>query len=702
MSDQASWAKLRLEVLERIAPASLIVDAQNEILHLPESARRFLRFGAGASSANLLRLADPALRVTLRSALGRAAQPGAGAQEACVHMELDGAARNVTIRIEPLRDCDAGYLLVVFQEDDEAREPRSGPQTAEQSDPVRRRLEREIEHLNARLRETVEQHESSMEELKQAWRDTEAARRESELQKERLSALFTQAPAPICILRGPDYRVEFANGHMCKVWGTSAEAVHDKPVFEAVPGLQRTSLREVLDGLMRSGIPQVGKEVPAVLDRDGSGTLEKVYLNFNYAPVRGIDGRVDGVLVIAFDVSDEIKAREQMSALHEETQTASRAKDDFLAMLGHELRNPLAPLRNSLQLMRLRSPASPDAELLDVADRQAGNLTRIVDDLLEAARITQGKIELRIDRLNLSDAVRQAFATTRDFIASHRHRTELDLPEHPLFVDADPMRMEQIVVNLLNNAAKYTPAGGRIRIELRAIDDMAELRVIDNGIGIPEDLRPRLFQLFQQGPRQLSRKEGGLGVGLSVVRRLVELHGGGVEVTSEGLGKGSTFVVRLPLAIGDTTPSERPGLSGAEHDSQPATKTDALRILVVDDNRDAGETLLMLTETLGHQGRLAGGGLAGLELCAAWRPDVVFLDIGLPDIDGYAVAAKIRARQAGGPRPRLVAVTGYGQDKDREKTREAGFDHHLVKPADFEAIVTILSAVAALRAGDAR
>jgi PAS domain S-box-containing protein len=227
--------------------------------------------------------------------------------------------------------------------------------------------------------------ERSRAELLQAWHENEQARREAELQKEHLSALFTQAPAPICILRGPEYRIEFANGPMCRLWGVEPDEIADKPIFEAVPGLQRAVFKDLLDGVMSTGTPEVGKEVPALLDRKDDGTLEEVYLNFTYAPLEGVEGAIDGVMVMAFDVTDEIRAREQMSELHEMAQAAGRAKDDFLAMLGHELRNPLAPLRTSLHLMRRNSAADP---LLEVAERQAGNLARIVDDLLEAARIT--------------------------------------------------------------------------------------------------------------------------------------------------------------------------------------------------------------------------------------------------------------------------------------------------------------------------
>ncbi|MEO6744188.1 MAG: CheR family methyltransferase [Caldimonas sp.] len=590
-------------------------------------------------------------------------------------------------------------------------------------------------------RRTQEALERSQAQLLKASQESERARREAELQKEHLAALFTQAPAPICILRGADYRVEFANDHMCQLWGHNSDDVLGRPLFDAVPSMRVQVLRDLLDRVMTTGETSVGKEVSARLDRNGDGTLDDAYLNFTYAPLHGLGGSIDGVLVMAYDVTDEVHAREQMSELHEASKAAGRAKDNFLAMLGHELRNPLAPLQTSLHLSRKLLPGSKIDHLLDVMQRQTSNLARIVDDLLEASRVNEGKIDLQIEALDLRLSVQQAIAAARPAIDAHEQTIEVDAPDRPVPVQADPVRVEQIILNLLNNASKYTQNGGHIRVVVKRGGPWAEIAVIDNGAGIDDDLRPRLFQIFQQGNRDLARREGGLGIGLSVVRRLVELHRGTVEARSEGVGKGSEFIVRLPIApegparVGAapvlapdasadpastvasnaatpaandaaTTPARKKraksgvpstpadtGRSSAETAAVGSAPT-VLRVLVVDDNRDAGETLGMLIETLGHQIRLADNGRAALALFDEWHPQVVFLDIGLPGMDGYAVAAEIRRRSPAAA-TRLVAVTGYGQDRDRAKGRQAGFDTHLVKPAAYEAIAQILASAGA-------
>ena len=590
-------------------------------------------------------------------------------------------------------------------------------------------------------RRTQEALERSQAQLLKASQESERARREAELQKEHLAALFTEAPAPICILRGGDYLVEFANDHMCQLWGHSPEEVLGRPLFDAVPSMRVQVLKDLLDRVMTTGVTSVGKEVSARLDRNGDGTLDDAYLNFTYAPLHGVAGSIDGVLVMAYDVTDEVHAREQMSELHEASKAAGRAKDNFLAMLGHELRNPLAPLQTSLHLSRKLLPGSKIDHLLDVMQRQTSNLARIVDDLLEASRVNEGKIDLQIEPLDLRTCVQQAVAAARPAIDAHEQTLEIDVPDRSVPVQADPVRVEQIILNLLNNASKYTQNGGHLRVVVKRGGPWAEISVIDNGAGIDDDLRPRLFQIFQQGNRDLARREGGLGIGLSVVRRLVELHRGTVEARSEGVGKGSEFIVRLPLApegparVGAapvvapganadaaatasdaaapatgnaTTPPARKkrakagapsitagaGRSDAAANTAAASAPTALRVLVVDDNRDAGETLGMLIETLGHQIRLADNGRTALALFDEWHPEVVFLDIGLTGMDGYEVASEIRSRSPGGA-PRLVAVTGYGQDRDRAKGRQAGFDAHLVKPAAYEAIAQILASAGA-------
>jgi len=586
-------------------------------------------------------------------------------------------------------------------------------------------------------RRTQEALERSQAQLLKASQESERARREAELQKEHLAALFTEAPAPICILRSAEYVVEFANGHMCQLWGRAPAEVLGRRLLDAVPGMRVQVLKDLLDRVMATGLTSVGKEVPARLDRNGDGTLVDVYLNFTYAPLHAVGGSIDGVLVMAYDVTDEVHAREQMSELHEASKAAGRAKDNFLAMLGHELRNPLAPLQTSLLLARRMLPESNVDHLLDVMQRQTGNLARIVDDLLEASRVNEGKIDLQMEALDMRNSVSQAVAAARPAIDAREQTLDVVLPERPVPVVADPVRVEQVILNLLNNASKYTQVGGRIAATLKCGGPWAELSIVDNGVGIDDDLRPRLFQIFQQGNRDLARREGGLGIGLSVVRRLVELHRGTVVARSEGPGKGSEFIVRLPLApdgaprvgaapvpahgaaraaanidpshvdaqtvsaAADTAaapvrarakPRARTKGAGSDRTDAGAAAANAatwLRVLVVDDNRDAGETLGMLIETFGHQTRLAGDGRAALALFDEWRPQVVFLDIGLPGIDGYEVASEIRRRSAGSA-PRLVAVTGYGQDRDRAKGRQAGFDAHLVKPAAYEAIAAIL------------
>jgi len=551
-------------------------------------------------------------------------------------------------------------------------------------------------------RRTQEALERSQAQLLKASQESERARREAELQKEHLAALFTQAPAPICILRSPEYIVEFANQHMFQLWGHPADEVIGRRLFDAVPGMRVQVLKDLLDRVMATGVTSVGKEVSARLDRNGDGVLDDVYLNFTYAPLHSVGGTIDGVLVMAYDITDEVHAREQMSELHEASQAAGRAKDNFLAMLGHELRNPLAPLQTSLVLARKQMPGSPIDHLLDVMQRQTSNLARIVDDLLEASRVNEGKIDLQVEVLDVRASVKQAVAAARPAIEARAQTLTIKAPDRQVPVLADPVRVEQIILNLLNNAGKYTPVGGRIDIRLKRVGPWAELTIADNGVGIDDDLRPRLFQIFQQGNRDLARREGGLGIGLSVVRRLVELHRGTVEARSEGPGKGSEFIVRLPLAqegaprVGAAPqPSARAPAAGvAAKPAPPAVATpQTLRVLVVDDNHDAGETLSMLVGTFGHETRVAADGAEALEVFDAWQPQLVFLDIGLPGIDGYEVAAEMR-RRAPGAAPTLVAVTGYGQDRDRAKGRQSGFDAHLVKPAAYPAIEAILASAA--------
>jgi len=360
----------------------------------------------------------------------------------------------------------------------------------------------------------------------------------------------------------------------------------------------------------------------------------------------------------------------------EELAAADRRKDEFLAMLGHELRNPLAPILNALHLMRLH--AGPDDEtgvMRELIERQARLMSHLVDDLLNVSRITRGSIHLRKTRVNLRDVVALAIDSMRPFLAAHRHQIDIRMGQEPIWLNGDATRLEQIVANLLQNAGKYMEDGGRIWLTVETTPGQVELEVRDQGIGMSADLVPHVFDLFMQGDKSLDRSQGGLGIGLTLARRLVELHGGTIAAASDGPGQGSVFTIRLPTlppAPADVAPS--PSSAGA---SPPLHR----RVLVVDDNLDAATSLAMVLRLEGHEVSLAHDGPAALAAIARDRPEVVFLDIGLPGMSGYEVAR--RAREDGSMKDGLlVAITGYGQDQDRQNCHEAGFDLHLVKPVD--------------------
>ncbi len=361
---------------------------------------------------------------------------------------------------------------------------------------------------------------------------------------------------------------------------------------------------------------------------------------------------------------------------------AARVKDEFLAMLAHELRNPLTPIRIAVQV--LTRPEMSNSSLSntslrnarEIVDRQLQHLTRLLDDLLDVSRITTGKVELRKETVDLATAVANALDVCRSQLDERHHSLSVSLPNEPILVEADPIRLEQVITNLVNNAARYTPPSGHIEVTVSRQNSDAVFRVRDDGIGIPADILPRVFDLFTQADRSLARSAGGLGIGLTIVRSLVELHGGAVTAASDGPGRGSEFVVRLPLGGVREAPAAVPA---AETFVIPRR----LRILVVEDNADTREILRTMLEGDGHEVYLAGDGPSGLETARAVRPDVALIDIGLPGLDGYEVGRRIRQEEYG-KFIRLVAVTGYGQAGDRARSRDAGFDVHLVKPVSPE------------------
>jgi two-component system, sensor histidine kinase len=363
--------------------------------------------------------------------------------------------------------------------------------------------------------------------------------------------------------------------------------------------------------------------------------------------------------------------------------TADRRKDEFLATLGHELRNPLAPILNSLEIMKLSGAfeSAQTQQAGEVMSRQVHHLNRLVDDLLEVSRITRGIIEVRKQPLDLSAIVKAAVETSRPVLDNLRHELIVTLDPEPISVGGDPVRLTQVFANLLNNAAKYTNHGGHIAITTRRENDEAVVSVKDDGIGIAPNALSQVFDMFMQVDRSTRRSQGGLGIGLTLVRSLVGMHGGAVEARSDGPGLGSEFIVRLPLIVEKAAGGEM-----ARHMKPLPSR----RILIVDDSRDGGESLATLLRVLGAEVALAHSGRQALECVDTFRPDVVLLDIGMPGMDGYEVARRIRANPAN-RHMSLIALTGWGQDEDRQRSVAAGFNHHLVKPADIEELRHLLT-----------
>jgi len=398
-------------------------------------------------------------------------------------------------------------------------------------------------------------------------------------------------------------------------------------------------------------------------------------------PLLDAQGRIVEWFGTARDVTERKRAEQAL-------RDSDRRKDEFIAVLAHELRNPLAPLINAVQLLhRAPNDVTTQHQALAMIERQTLSIAKLVDDLMEMARVTSGRLQLQLERVSLADVVERSVEIVSALIAQRQHRLSVTLPPHALEVHADAARVQQIIVNLLNNAAKYTDEGGRIDLFVSREGELAILRVCDTGIGIEPELMPRLFQPFTQSPYSVARSRGGLGIGLSLVRRLVELHGGTIEARSE-IGAGSEFTVKLPACDSSAQPDER---------VQPASSTEisarSLRVLVVDDDVDAARSLAMLLEGNGHVVALAHDGMPALSIAAQFRPHVALVDIGLPQLDGYELARRLRAN----PQlqdVQLVAITGYGHAEDSLRSYEAGYNEHLVKPVKFTALEELLSRAA--------
>jgi signal transduction histidine kinase len=490
-----------------------------------------------------------------------------------------------------------------------------------------------------------------------------------EAHAQQLASIFQHTPVGVAIVRGPAHVFEFANREYLSMVGY--RSVVGLPVREALPELEGQGLFELLDQVYQSGKPHVGRSVRVMLDRGGAEPAE-TFFDFVYQPLTE-DGIVTGIATVCFEVSELAKAKR-------EAEIANRAKDEFLAMLGHELRNPLAPILTALQLMDLRGITGADRERR-IIERQVKHVVRLVDDLLDVSRITRGTVPLRKERLQLADVFGKAIEIASPAIEERQHTLHVEIAGG-LEVEGDAARLAQVFANLLNNAAKYTNPSGTIRVKAARVQSGVEVRVADNGRGIAPEMLPRVFDLFVQERQDLGRAQGGLGIGLAIVRSLVQAHGGTVEVASDGKDSGATFTVTLPVATSARSTRRTP-------DVAKAASTTGSRILLVDDNEDAATLLADSLRALGHEVMVAHDGPAALAVLGEYHPDVALLDLGLPVMDGFELGDRLRADPALKDMT-LIALTGYAQEIDRDRTAASGFDLHLAKPIDVHQLTELI------------
>ncbi len=508
-------------------------------------------------------------------------------------------------------------------------------------------------------------------------------RRQAEEIRARLAAIIETTDDAI-VSKDLDGIITSWNAGAERVFGYSSEEIVGRPIGLLIPTDRRDEEAEI-SAKLRSG-ERVDHFESKRITKDG----RLIDVSLTISPIRDGHGRVTGASKIARDITDRKHLEHERRLRLEELAEANRRKDEFLAMLAHELRNPLAAICSAIQFLDLAEVQGTIAQSMAVVDRQLKHLSRLVDDLCDVSRITRGKIQLRKERLDVAVVVRNAIESTRPLIEARQHRLTVSVEAEPLTADADSLRLEQIISNLLTNAAKYSDIGSHIWLSAAREGEEIVIKVRDAGVGIPPEQLPRLFELFAQGDRSLARSEGGLGIGLTLVRALAELHGGNVSATSEGPGLGSEFVVRLPAA----SPMAADHVDAGHLTPKPCIEPSSgrgSRVLVIDDNIDLAQAVANLLKLLNYEVWMAHDGPSGLEAARGYRPEVVLLDIGLPGLDGFQVAEQLR-REEFGKNVVLIAVTGYGYEDDRQRARAAGFDHFVTKPVDFATLVSLMVA----------
>jgi signal transduction histidine kinase len=526
----------------------------------------------------------------------------------------------------------------------------------------------------------------------------EALRRTAEEELERFAMMFRESPAAICFLRGPSHVIEVANPRILDVWGVTADVI-GMPLFDAASYLRGQGLEELLDGVLRTGVAYRGTERLVRLSRVRDGVTEDHFFDFVYAPIRGTDGNLDGVFVDAYDVTDKVVARRNLEQLRESAEATNRIKDEFLATMGHELRTPLNAILGWSALLRRGTDDKKSIDRgLATIERNAKTQARLVEDILDVSRIISGKLRLDMRRVDLNAIARAAIDVVRPGADAKGVVLLLDLVEPDgveLVADAD--RLQQVVWNLLSNAIRFTPSGGTVSLHVERVDGKGRFVVRDTGAGIGSEHLPFVFERFRQVDSSTTRKYGGLGLGLAIVRHLVELHGGVVHAESAGLGAGTTFTVDLPIrAVHDARSDVAPNVETAISSLglPPGRPVAGIEVLVVDDDDDSREVVERALSSAGATVHSVDSARAALALLARQRVDVLISDIGMPDEDGYSLIRRVRSLPAdrGGKVP-AIALTAYARGVDASRALDAGFQHHVSKPADVGELARIVASL---------
>jgi two-component system, chemotaxis family, CheB/CheR fusion protein len=662
-------------MMERYTPPSLLLSDANEVAYYSPSAGRYVCIPGGEPTRDVYRLLRAPLPSALRPLLDRVRREVAAGSSEPFTVDTEAGPRRVVLRVEPPAQDSAGFMLVVI---DELRDPVLDSDAAPAL--LVSTLHGEIDRIQGRLRAVIEKHVEDRGELTSANSRLESSNEELTTldieNRQRVDELGTLSSVLRHLLQATGIATLFLDNALRIVRFTPQLGeifnVREVDIGRSVAAItNQLEYEELVEDARRTldHLKSVDREV-----RSKSG---RWYLT-RMLPYRAPTDRIEGVVVTFIDITD----RKQVE---QELRDADRRKDEFLALLAHELRNPLAPIVTGIDLLR-QAQDKPQVleQIVATISRQAKQLVRLVDDLLELSRVSGGRLRLRKTRVPLRDIVRDAVASVRPIIERQRHQLDVTVSDDPIELEADSARLTQVFANLLNNAARYTPEGGRIAIEVAREGQEAVITVSDDGIGIPGPSLARVFEMFYQGDDGRPTR-GGLGIGLTLARSLVEMHGGTITAASAGSNRGSEFKVRLPLADH--------AVAGEVKEQQAAPKPlGGHRVLIVDDNADAARTLGMLVETLGHnEVHVANNGSDALRIAEERRPDIVLLDLKMPGMDGYEVARRLR-NQSWGRNLTLVAVTGWALEDHKRRSRDAGFDRHLTKPADVAALSAVLSA----------